>query len=154
MAKETERKFLVNNNGYRRLAEPVLYRQGYLSTEKQRIVRVRTKGDKATLTVKGITNGITRTEYEYEIPFGEAEHILMELSEKPIVEKNRYKFKIDDLLWSVDEFLGDNDGLIIAEVHLQDELQQINLPEWIGDEVSYKPEYFSSSLVNNPYNSW
>ncbi|MBN1795674.1 MAG: CYTH domain-containing protein [Sedimentisphaerales bacterium] len=154
MAKEIERKFLVKDDVYHRLAKPILYRQGYIATDKDRIVRVRTKQDKATLTVKGPTNVITRTEYEYEIPMADAEHILMELCKKPIIEKYRYKFIIDGLSWSVDEFTGENEGLVVAEVNLTDENQPVNLPDWIGDEVSDKPEYSNSSLVNKPYSSW
>jgi len=154
MAREIERKFLVSSKSYRHLAEPVYYRQGYLSTDKERIVRVRIEGDKAYLTVKGATNGITRIEYEYEIPMAEAEQMLEELCRKPIIEKDRYKIENDGMVWEVDEFHGLNEGLVVAEVHLNREDQELSKPEWIGEEVSHEPKYFSSSLVQNPYSKW
>jgi CYTH domain-containing protein len=154
MAKEIERKFLVRDKRYRQLAEPVSFRQGYLSTAKERIVRVRVEGDKSYLTVKGMTNGITRTEYEYELPPAEAEEMLKRLCKKPIIEKDRYKVECDGMIWEVDEFHGPNEGLVVAEVHLDREDQKITLPEWVGEEVSHEPKYFSSSLVQNPYSKW
>ncbi len=154
MAREIERKFLVRDKRYRQLARPIPYRQGYLSAARDRIVRVRIKAGRAFLAVKGMTDGVTRTEYEYEIPAAEAEHILSELCEKPIIEKDRYKIECNGLEWDVDEFHGPNEGLVVAEVHLQDENQQIALPEWVGEEVSHEPKYFSSSLVQNPYSKW
>ena len=154
MAKEIERKFLVRDNRYRQSAKPILYRQGYLSTAKDRVVRVRIKAGRAFLAVKGITNGVTRTEYEYEIPLSEAEHMVAELCEQPVIEKSRYKIEHNGLMWDVDEFHGPNEGLVIAEVHLRDENQQITLPEWIGLEVSGDARYFNSSLVHNPYCNW
>ncbi len=154
MAIEIERKFLVMGKCYRQLAKPVSYRQGYLSTAKERIVRVRIEGERAFLAVKGVTNGVTRTEYEYEIPPAEAEHILAKLCEKPIIEKDRYKIECDGMVWDVDEFHGPNEGLIVAEVQLNRENQQIIMPDWVGKEVSGEPKYFNSSLVQNPYGKW
>jgi CYTH domain-containing protein len=154
MAKEIERKFLVNDNRYRQLAEPLFYRQGYLSTDWHHIVRVRIKPGSAFLAVKGTTNGVTRTEYEYEIPISEAEHILAEICQKPIIEKDRYNVIIGGLKWDIDEFHGANEGLVIAEVELEEENQQIKLPEWVGQEVSHEPKYYNSNLVQNPYCKW
>lgn len=154
MATEIERKFLVSDNRYRQLAEPISYRQGYISTAKEHIVRVRIKGEKASLTFKGATNGITRTEYEYEIPTAEAEQILEQLCAKPIIEKERYKVEYDGLVWEVDEFHGPNEGLVVAEVQLDREDQEFSIPEWIGEEVSGEPKYFNSNLVQNPYSKW
>jgi CYTH domain-containing protein len=154
MAREIERKFLVRDKRYRQQAEPIPCRQGYLSTAKERIVRVRIKGERAYLTVKGATDGITRTEYEYEIPTAEAEQMLEQLCKKPIIEKDRYEIECDGILWQVDEFHGLNEGLVVAEVHLSREDQKITIPEWVGQEVSHEPRYFSSSLVQNPYNKW
>ncbi len=154
MAKEIERKFLVNDNRYRQLAEPLFYRQGYLSTDWHHIVRVRIKPDSAFLAVKGTTNGVTRTEYEYQIPISEAECMLDEFCEKPIIEKDRYKVIIGGLKWDIDEFHGANEGLVIAEVELEEENQQIELPEWVGQEVSHEPKYYNSNLVQNPYCKW
>ena len=154
MAREIERKFLVRDKRYRQLAEPISCRQGYLSTAKERIVRVRVEGDKAYLTVKGATSGIMRTEYEYEIPPSEAEEMLERLCEKPIIEKDRYEIEYDGMIWQVDEFHGPNEGLVVAEVQLDRQDQKITLPDWIGEEVSHEPKYFNSNLVQNPYSNW
>ncbi len=154
MAKEIERKFLVKDNRYRQLAEPLFYRQGYLSTDWHHIVRVRIKPGSAFLAVKGTTNGVTRTEYEYQIPISEAECMLDEICQKPIIEKDRYKVIIGGLKWDIDEFHGANEGLVIAEVELEEENQQIELPEWVGQEVSHEPKYYNSNLVQNPYCKW
>lgn len=154
MAKEIERKFLVKGSAWKEQAEGVLYRQGYLNSMKERVVRVRTIGDKAFLTIKGITAGVSRLEFEYEIPFAEGKQMLDELVEKPIIEKNRYKIRQNGLVWEIDEFLGDNQGLVVAEVELQDEQQALNLPDWIGEEVSADPRYFNNNLVARPYTTW
>ena len=154
MAEEIERKFLVRDVQYRNLAEPVYYQQGYLSTEKYRTVVVRVAGDKGLLVIKGLTEGITRTEFEYEIPVKDAKMMLDELCEKPLIQKQRYIIEIDGLTWYVDEFHGKNEGLVVAEVELESEEQRVELPEWVGREVSGDPKYFNSSLVGNPYSKW
>jgi len=154
MAQEIERKFLITGEAWRELATGTAYRQGYLSTVKERTVRVRTIDDKGFLTIKGITVGATRAEYEYEIPASEANEMLDELCEQPIIEKNRYKVPLDDLIWEIDEFNGVNAGLIVAEVELESEDQEFTKPEWIGEEVSNDPRYFNSNLIANPYTTW
>ena len=154
MGKEIERKFLVKDNSWRALAPGTEYRQGYLNSAKERIVRVRTIDDKGYLTIKGITLGATRVEYEYEIPVAEAEAMLDELCEKPLIEKNRYKIDYEKLIWEVDEFFGQNQGLIVAEVELESEDQDYEKPGWIGDEVTGDPKYFNSNLIINPYLKW
>lgn len=154
MAKEIERKFLVNGDAWRELAKGIAYRQGYLSTVKERTVRVRTIGDKGFLTVKGISVGVTRAEYEYEISAADANEMLDDLCEKPIIEKNRYKVPIGELTWEIDEFGGVNEGLIVAEVELTDEAQEFERPPWIGEEVSGDPRYFNSNLIANPFTTW
>lgn len=154
MGKEIERKFLVKDNSWRALAPGTKYRQGYLNSAKERIVRVRTINDKGYLTIKGITSGATRAEYEYEIPVTEAEAMLDELCEKPLIEKNRYKIDYEKLIWEVDEFFGENQGLIVAEVELESEDQDYEKPGWIGDEVTGDPKYFNSNLIINPYLKW
>lgn len=154
MGKEIERKFLVKGTAWKNQAEGVLYRQGYLNSVKERVVRVRSIGDKAFLTIKGITTDVSRLEFEYEIPFADAKHMLDDLVEKPIIEKRRYKIQQNGLLWEIDEFLGDNQGLVVAEVELQDEQQALNLPDWVGEEVSADPRYFNNNLVAHPYNTW
>lgn len=154
MAKEVERKFLVKGLEWKRLAEGVAYRQGYLSTVKERTVRVRTVGDKGYLTIKGLTVGVTRSEFEYEIPVADANALLDELCERPLIEKNRYKVMHAGLTWEIDEFFGENNGLIVAEVELQDAQQKIELPAWIGEEVSGDPRYFNANLIKHPYTKW
>ena len=154
MGKEIERKFLVRDNSFRALAQGTIYRQGYLSSAKERVIRVRTIDDKGFLTIKGITTGATRAEYEYEIPVKEAEAMLDELCEKPLIEKNRHKIAHKGLIWEVDEFFGENQGLIFAEVELESEDQPYDKPEWITDEVTGDPKYFNSNLIQNPYKNW
>lgn len=154
MGKEIERKFLLKDNSWRSLAQGTRYRQGYLSSTKERVVRVRTINEKGYLTIKGITSGATRTEYEYEIPAVEAEAMLDELCEKPLIEKNRYKIDHKGLTWEVDEFSGENQGLIVAEVELESEDQDFEKPEWVSEEVTDNPRYFNSNLAANPYTRW
>jgi adenylate cyclase len=154
MGKEIERKFLVKGTAWRRLAKGILYRQGYLSTVKERTVRVRVIGTKGYITIKGVTIVATRTEFEYEIPVKDANIILDELCEHPIIEKNRYKINHGGLIWEIDEFAGENEGLIIAEVELDDEAQKVQLPDWIGEEVTGDPRYFNANLIKAPYKSW
>lgn len=154
MAQEIERKFLVSSDAWRELASGTNYRQGYLSTVKERTVRVRTIDDKGYLTIKGITVGATRAEYEYEIPADEANELLDNLCERPLIEKTRYKIPHGGLTWEVDEFAGDNQGLIVAEVELTAEDQEVALPDWAGEEVTGDPRYFNSNLIANPYSTW
>lgn len=154
MAKEIERKFLVTGDAWRTLAKGTHYRQGYLNSIKERTVRIRTIDDKAYLTVKGPTVGVTRMEFEYEIPYNDCVEMLKHLAEQPIIEKARYKVPYNGLVWEIDEFFGVNEGLIVAEVELQSENQVFEKPQWIGQEVSGDPRYFNSNLVNNPYTTW
>ena len=154
MAQEIERKYLLTGDQWKSLADGTHYRQGYLSTVKERTVRVRTVGEKAYLTIKGATVGISRLEFEYEIPADDANQLLDELCEKPIIEKHRYKISYGGLVWEVDEFHGLNEGLVIAEVELENADQAIDLPPWVGEEVSGDPRYFNANLVNNPYTNW
>lgn len=154
MGKEIERKFLIAGEEWRKLAKGIAYRQGYLSTVKERTVRVRTINDKGFLTIKGVTVGATRAEYEYPIPAADADEMLTNLCEKPLVEKNRYKIMQGELAWEIDEFLGDNQGLTVAEIELADESQKFEKPAWIGSEVTGDPRYFNSNLIKNPYKNW
>ena len=154
MGQEIERKFLVTDDAWRALAKGTAYRQGYLSTVKERTVRVRTVDAAAYLTIKGPTVGATRVEYEYEIPTDDANCMLDDLCEKPIIEKNRYKIPFAGLTWEVDEFFGVNDGLIVAEVELESEDQAFDKPDWIGEEVSNDPRYFNANLIAHPYSAW
>jgi CYTH domain-containing protein len=154
MAKEIEKKFLVKGEQWRELAEGTVYRQGYLSTEKERVVRIRTIGDTGYLTIKGITVGATRLEYEYEISVSDSNEMLDLLCLKPLIEKKRYKIEFAGLIWEIDEYFGDNQGLIIAEVELEDENQAFELPDWIGEEVTSNPKYFNSNLTKHPFTRW
>ena len=154
MAKEIERKFLVKGDVWRSLAEGTKYRQGYLNSAKERVVRVRTINDKGFLTIKGITVGATRSEFEYEIPLEDTDFMLDQLCEQYLIEKNRYKIKQGELVWEVDEFFGRNDGLIVAEVELTSEDQEFEKPDWIGEEVTSDPRYFNSNLVKEPFTEW
>lgn len=154
MATEIERKFLVTSDEWRNLATGIIYRQGYIATKKGTTVRVRLAGNQGYLTIKGTTKGISRAEYEYEIPAEDAQEMLDNLCESPLIEKTRYKITIDDLVWEVDEFVGENQGLIIAEVELSDAHQTINIPNWIGQEVSDDARYYNANLVQHPYNQW
>lgn len=154
MGIEIERKFLVNGDAWRSLGQGTRYRQGYLSTVKERTVRVRTIADKGYLTIKGVNEGIARLEFEYEIPFDDANTLLDDLCERPLIEKDRYKIPCSDHTWEVDEFFGDNTGLIMAEVELESEDQAFETPEWISQEVSDDPRYFNANLIANPYRNW
>ena len=154
MPKEIERKFLVNDDSWRNQAAGIRYRQGYLSTVKERTVRIRAAGDKGFITVKGISTGATRSEYEYEIPLADANEMLDQLCDRPLIEKTRYRIPFAGLIWEVDEFEGDNRGLITAEVELKDENQPVSIPGWAGEEVTGQPQYFNSSLVARPFSKW
>lgn len=154
MGKEIERKFLIKGDAWRSLAKGTFYRQGYLNSAKERTVRIRTIDDKAFLTIKGLTVGATRSEYEYEIPPADCNAMLDVLAEKPLIEKKRYKVPFEGLTWEIDEFFGDNAGLIMAEVELKSEAQAFKRPEWVGEEVTADPHYFNSNLTKHPYTRW
>jgi adenylate cyclase len=154
MGTEIERKFLVVGDAWRSLAEGTHYRQGYLSSVKERTVRVRQAGDTGTLTIKGVPVGATRPEYEYEIPADEAHEMIDHLCETPIIEKNRYRIPHGDVTWEIDEFLGVNKGLVVAEVELDSEDQTFERPGWIGEEVTANPKYLNANLVVRPFSTW
>ena len=154
MGKEIERKFLIKDDSWRANAKGKRYRQGYLNSAKERVVRVRTIDDKGSLTIKGISKGATRAEFEYDIPADEAEVILEQLCERPLIEKKRYKIEFGGFIWEVDEFFGENQGLTVAEVELESEDQRFEKPAWIGEEVTGDPKYFNSSLIQHPYTKW
>ena len=154
MATEIERKFLVNGDLWRSLGTGESYKQGYIPTQDQTAVRVRIVGDRAYLTIKGKNQGMVRAEFEYPIPLDDAEMMLVTLCRPPLIEKIRYRIPQGDLIWEVDEFSGENQGLILAEVELQSEHQAIAIPTWIGQEVTADPRYYNSNLVNHPYQCW
>ncbi|MBD2364586.1 CYTH domain-containing protein [Anabaena minutissima FACHB-250] len=153
MAKEIERKFLVKDDSWRQLAKGSLYRQGYISSQGA-TVRIRIVGNQGYLTIKGMTINYSRSEFEYPIPLADAQEMLDTLCVRPLIEKTRYKINLGSLVWEVDDFAGANQGLILAEVELTDEAQQIELPNWIGEEVSGDPKYYNSYLVKHPFCEW
>lgn len=150
---EIERKFLVDKKKWNPKGWGEKITQGYLSTDKKRVVRVRTKGDKAFLTIKGNQQGIRRTELEYGIPVNEARVMLEMCLDYPII-KTRYTEEYNGMLWEIDVFEGMNKGLVLAEVELENEDQQISLPEWILEEVSTDYRYFNACLAEHPYSKW
>lgn len=154
MPVEIERKFLVAGDGWRGLAPGSHYRQGYLSTVAARTVRVRVVGDTGYLTIKGKTVNASRLEYEYRIPVEDAHAMLDGLCEQPLIEKTRYRIEHSGLVWEVDEFAGENAGLLLAEVELNSEDQVISLPDWVGKEVTGEPRYYNANLIANPFSRW
>jgi adenylate cyclase len=153
MGTEIERKFLVVGDDWRRGASGSSYIQGYLSRDVARVVRIRQTGPSAYLTIKGTAEGTKRPEFEYPIPLSDAQQ-LMKLCLRPLVEKTRYVIKYGGKRWEVDEFHGDNHGLILAEIELSSEDESIEIPPWIGQEVSGDSRYFNSSLSERPYTQW
>lgn len=154
MATEIERKFLVRDDSWRHGATGKGIRQGFICVRPDRLVRIRTFGDRAYVTIKGGKSSISRLEYEYEIPIPDAVEMLDRLCERPLIEKTRYDLAVHGRTWSVDEFEGDNAGLVLAEVELEQERQDVQLPPWAGEEVTADPRYFSVNLINNPYGRW
>ncbi len=154
MGVEIERKFLVAGDAWREMGTPVLLRQGYLSLDPDRTVRVRIENDGGTLTIKGRSVGATRAEWEYAIPLADANALLDSLCQGPLIEKYRRRIEFDGNIWEVDEFLGANAGLVVAEIELTSEEQTFARPDWIGDEVTHDRRYFNSSLIRQPYAGW
>lgn len=154
MAQEIERKFLVKDDSWRSQSQGVLYRQGYLTADPHLAIRVRIAADEAWLTIKGATVGVSRAEYDYPIPLNDAQEMLDHLCEKPLIEKYRYRLNAGEITWEIDAFLGENQGLIIAEVELHDEGQLFEKPPWLGVEVSDDPRYYNANLINYPYSQW
>jgi adenylate cyclase len=154
MSIEIERKFLVRGDQWKTLGDKLLIRQGYLSSHPDRIVRVRIQDTSAVLTIKGRAKGLTRGEWEYSIPLEDGRALLGDLCEKPIIEKYRYRIPYAGMLWEVDEFFGENSGLVVAEIELLTEDQVFAKPEWIGDEVTHDPRYANSNLLHHPFSQW
>jgi len=153
---EIERKFLVNSDAFKNDALRKNHiAQGYLNSTPERTVRVRIKGDTGYLTIKGKSNetGLSRFEWEKEIPLADAKALLL-LCEKGIIEKNRYEVPVGKHLFEVDEFFGENEGLLLAEVELQSESEFFEKPHWLGDEVTQDQRYYNSYVSKNPFTSW
>ena len=154
MDKEIERKFLVEESPAWRDVEGVHYRQGYIFSSREKNVRVRLAGEHGYLTVKGQTVGAARPEFEYAIPPEDAQEMLECLCARPLIEKIRRKVVFAGQVWEVDEFMGDNRGLLIAEIELADEEQRFALPPWVTHEVTGNPRYYNANLVSEPYCNW
>ena len=154
MGIEIERKYLVKDDTYKNLSKPVLYRQGYMSSDPKRIIRARVYSNRGFITVKSPRVGFTRSEFEYEIPCEDAIFMLDHLCDKPLIEKYRYKVDVGGSIWEIDEFIGVNLGLTTAEIELSNEEQNFAIPEWIGEEVTGDPRYHNSNLVRWPYSMW
>lgn len=156
MATETERKFLVKDNSWNTGIAGTEYKQGYLVSMKERAVRIRIAGDKGLITIKGpgLDGSLAKPEFEYEIPLADAEEIFATLCEPDKIEKTRYKVPFENHVWEVDVFHGSNEGLIVAEVELQDEHEEVIIPTWIGEEVSHDVRYFNSELAKKPFSTW
>lgn len=155
MATEIEHKFLLANDDWRQhIQRSIYYKQGYLSSQPTSSIRVRIAGQQAWLNIKSATIGTTRQEYEYEIPLSDAQEILNTLCCKPLIEKTRHFIPINQHLWEIDEFDGDNKGLVIAEIELQKTGETFIKPPWIGVEVTHELRYYNNNLVDNPYQKW
>lgn len=150
---EIERKFLVNTSLFPGSDQKETIKQGYLSVDPERVVRVRISGEQAWVTIKGKMQGITRSEFEYPVPTEDAESLLM-LALFPPVEKIRHRLEYLGMVWEVDQFLGENDGLVMAEVELMSENQEIVFPPWIGREVTNDTRYYNNWLSQHPYSQW
>lgn len=156
MAQEIERKFSVTSDAYKSMAsKTTTIKQGYLSSVNERTVRVRIKGDKAFITIKGISNesGTSRYEWEKEIATEDAEELL-KLCEPGVIDKVRYEVKNGSFTFEVDEFFGENEGLVVAEIELNDENDQFEKPEWLGKELTGDARYYNSMLSKNPFKFW
>jgi adenylate cyclase len=153
MGIEIERKFLLRNDHWRTLGFPIHYAQGYLVADGEKTVRVRIAGDEGFLTIKGRSQGISRKEFEYFVPVEDAIEML-KLCSIPVIEKYRTKVAFEDKIWEIDEFEGENKGLLLAEIELKSEDESFSIPEWIGEEVTGDFRYFNSYLAVNPFKTW
>jgi CYTH domain-containing protein len=150
---EIERKFLVVNDKYK-MGTPQRISQGYICSENDRVVRVRIKGDKAYLTIKNATIRFARNEYECAIPVADAEAMLKNTCQQPIIDKTRYVLEYKGFIWEVDEFHGDNEGLVVAEIELDSREATFDHPDFIGEEVTGDARYYNACLFKNPYKMW
>ena len=155
MAIEIEHKFLLTDESWReKVKKAIIFKQGYLSSMPTTSIRVRICDEQAWLNIKSATIGNKRMEFEYEIPLTDANQIIELLCKKPIIEKTRHYVEHEDNTWEIDEFHGENQGLIVAEIELDSETQPFTIPEWIGQEVTHDVRYYNNYLAVKPYNSW
>ena len=155
MGKEIERKYLIHHDKWQKIEKPSgqLYRQGYLVTDPNKTIRIRLTEASGFLTIKGLSIGATRLEYEYEIPTSEAKELLDNFSISEL-SKIRYKINFENKVWEVDEFLGENIGLIVAEIELESEDEHFEVPDWVDKEVTGEEKYYNSNLTILPYKKW
>ena len=154
MKKEIERKFLVLDIGYKDLGDYEHCIQGYIPSTNEPLIRIRTIGNTSFFTIKSDINGISRLDYEYQIPNQDAAELIKLFCKDSMVEKNRYIVVYKSTIWEVDEFLGDNAGLVVAEVELDTEDQFFNKPDWIKEEISTNKKYYNYNLAHHPYKKW
>jgi adenylate cyclase len=155
MAIEIEHKFLLANNDWRKqIQKSVKYRQGYLSSQPTSSIRVRISDNQAWLNIKSATIGTQRLEFEYEIPMSDADEIIENLCRKPVIDKTRHFITIADVTWEIDEFEGENKGLIIAEIELPFAGKEFAKPHWLGKEVTHELRYYNNNLSTYPYSKW
>jgi adenylate cyclase len=155
MGLEIERKFLVNHQEWAKTEKPKgeFYRQGYILTDPKKTIRVRETDSKSFLTIKGISVGASRPEFEYEIPKEDAQQMLDMFAVSDLT-KIRYKIDCDNKIWEIDEFLGKNEGLIVAEIELSSEDETFTIPDWIAEEVTGECKYYNSNLSTHPFKHW
>jgi adenylate cyclase len=155
MPQEIEYKYLVRKDLWYAVHKPlgVNIRQGYLLTDPGKTIRIRTLGTDAFITIKGPSANATRTEYEYPVPPGEAEELL-QLCTTPVIEKVRYRMEYNGKWWEVDEFFGENEGLILAEIELTFAQEKYEKPAWVGEEVTNDPRYYNAYLAQHPFSGW
>ncbi len=155
MAQEIERKFLVISDDWRADADVgTVMVQGYMQSGKQSSIRVRLTDDKAWLNIKSATLGVSRSEYEYDIPLADAKEMLASLCGESVINKTRYHVQVGTHTWEVDVFAGNNQGLVVAEIELSDEEEAFEVPPWAGEEVSHDARYYNVCLVKHPYKDW
>ena len=156
MPLEIERKFLVDLTLLELPADGKLICQGYLPVDagSKAVVRVRISGELAWLTIKGENAGAVRAEFEYPVPLADAKDMLRDLCDPPLIEKTRYDIRVDQHLWQVDVFHGDNQGLVVAEIELESADEAFGLPDWITAEVTHDPRYYNSNLRMHPFSRW
>ncbi len=155
MGSEIERKFLLRSDAWRaQVRDSVRLVQGYLSRGQQSAIRVRINGDQAQLNIKHALDGIHRLEYEYPVPLDDAREILERVALRPLIDKTRHHVEYHGHLWEIDEFHGENVGLIVAEIELGDPGESFVSPDWLGDEVSHDRRYYNSSLSETPFTQW
>ena len=154
MAIEIERKFLVNQSPFHLAKKSRHIKQGYIVHDQKQVIRVRKKDRDYFLTIKGSNNGISRLEFEFPIPKNDAEELFLHFCQTAIIDKTRHYIDYKGHTWEVDEFHGDNHGLVIAEIELQSVNEKFNLPEWIGDDVSAENKYYNMNLAKHPFKEW